>query len=50
MHFTHRSKKCLLGHCDGLIVKQLRAIPLWDIEPVRINKENWDRNEHERKL
>ena len=24
MHFTHRSKKCLLGHCDGLIVKQLR--------------------------
>ena len=24
MHFTHHSKKCLLGHCDGLIVKRLR--------------------------
>ena len=26
MHFTHRSKKCLLGHCGGLIVKRLRDI------------------------
>ena len=25
MHFTHRSKKCLLGHCDGLIVKRLNS-------------------------
>ena len=22
-------------------------IPLWAIDPVRINKENFDRNEHE---
>ena len=40
MHFTHCSKKCLLGHCDGLIVKRLR-----DMEENALCFRNhfWDR-------
>ena len=50
MHFTHRSKKCLLGHCDdGLVVKRLRD--KLTLMPSSIQKEkagrvlsgNWNR-------